>query len=106
MAMPMGHDLIRAHPADGLPSKRDHARDRILQHAGDGPHERRLARAVGADNGDGLAFVQGDIDAEQRLEIAVEGVSPWVSERSYLDPQVDLAGRRLESMIRRARRSR
>jgi hypothetical protein len=30
----------------------------IDQHAGNRPHECRLARAVGADNGDGLAFVE------------------------------------------------
>jgi hypothetical protein len=36
----------------------------IGQHTGDGAHERRLARAVGADNGDRLAFAKVDIDAE------------------------------------------
>jgi hypothetical protein len=43
----------------------------LMQDAGERPHECRFARAIGADNGDGLAFVEVDIDAEQRLEIPI-----------------------------------
>ena len=35
--------------------------------------EGRLAGAVGADDGDRLALVEREVDAEQRLEVAVEG---------------------------------
>ena len=36
--------------------------------------QRALARAVGADHGDHLARADFQVDAEQRLEVAVEGV--------------------------------
>jgi hypothetical protein len=89
IATPRGHDRIRGALPMGLPSSEIMHRDHS-QHTGDGPHERRLARAVGADDGDGLAFVQGDIDAEQRLEIAVVGGEIVCCQKpSYLDPQID-----------------
>ena len=42
------------------------------QRARDRAQEGRLARAVGADDGDRLAFIDGQIDVEECLEIAVE----------------------------------
>jgi hypothetical protein len=39
-------------------------------------HGRRLAGAVGPDQGDDLALVHVDVDAPQRLDFAVEGLDP------------------------------
>ncbi len=44
------------------------------QQAGECAQQRRLAGAVGADQADHLTPRNGDIDTEQGLEIAVEGV--------------------------------
>ena len=44
------------------------------QQPGDRAQERALAGAVGADDGDRLALVDLDVDVEQRLEVAIEGV--------------------------------
>jgi hypothetical protein len=70
-----GHDLGGLHAADGLAVELDHLARRIAL-AGDGGHERRLARAIGADDGDGLALVDMQVDPVERLEIAVEGGKP------------------------------
>ena len=53
-------DLVRPVPED--------PRDR--------PHERRLARADRADDRDGLAPVEPEVHAEERLEGALEGGEP------------------------------
>jgi len=50
------------------------------QCAGNSAQERRLAGAVGADDGHGLALLDRHIDIEQRLEVAVES-------RQILRPQ-------------------
>ena len=41
--------------------------------AEDRHHQRRLAGAVGADQGDDLAGIDLDVDALQRLDLAVSG---------------------------------
>ena len=56
----------------GAPSSSD-AVGGAVNEAGDGLQEGRLARPVGADDGDGLALLQRRVDAVQRLEVAVEG---------------------------------
>src|SRR5262249_57507032 len=51
--------------------------DRVAARAhrtGDAPEQRRLAGAVRADDGDGLTGGDLERDAEQRLEVAIEGV--------------------------------
>jgi hypothetical protein len=45
-----------------------------LRRAADGHQQGRLAGAVGADQGDDLALVHMQIDAAQRLDVAVERV--------------------------------
>jgi len=45
----------------------------IADQAGDRAQQRRFAGAVGTDHGDGLARVERHIDAEESLEVAVEG---------------------------------
>ena len=50
-----------------------HALGRGRQRAGNRAQKRGLAGAVGADDGDRLALLDGHIDVEQRLEVAVEG---------------------------------
>ncbi len=61
--------------------------------AGDGAQQRRLAGAVGADDGERLAGIETDVDAEQRLEVAVEGRQAVGFEQapSDLDAEIDLA---------------
>ena len=50
-----------------------HALGRGFQSAGHSAEERRLAGAVGADDGNRLALLDRYIDAEQGLEITVKG---------------------------------
>ena len=57
--------------SDRLPVEHHHLRSSI-QRAGNRAQECRLAGAVGADDGDGFALLDGDVDVEQRLEVAVE----------------------------------
>ena len=66
------HDLVRRLAPDRLTVEHHHLR-RSRQSAGDRAQKRGLAGAVGADDGDRLALLDGDIDVEQRLEVAVEG---------------------------------
>ena len=65
----------------------------VRQHAGNRAHQRRLAGAIGADDGDGLARLERHLDAEQRLEVAVaRGESSGLEQRpSDFDPEIDLA---------------
>ena len=58
---------------DVAPVEGDGARRRVDQ-AGDGLEEGRLAGAVGAEDGDHLAFLHLEVDAEQDLHTAVAGV--------------------------------
>ena len=79
MAMPSASMSGAGSAPIGAPSRRIDA-GRIVQHAGNRPHQRRLAGTIGADDGDGLARAQRDVDAEQRLEIAIVGGRVlWVS---------------------------
>ena len=70
------------------------------------PHERleerRLAGAVGADDRDGLAGRDLEIDAEQRLEVAVEGVEV-VDAQHALRSRLEALGARREILPRYAR---
>ena len=54
------------------PSKRDRALGR--DHPADGPQRGGLAGAVGAEDHDDLALVDGEVDAVQHLDRAVAGV--------------------------------
>ena len=66
-------DLVRRHAGDVLAGEDDRAAARARL-AEDRHHHRRLAGAVGADQGDDLAFVDVDVDALERLDLAVEGL--------------------------------
>ncbi len=72
MAMPSRTISCGVLPPIGSPSNNDHP-GRGLDGARDRAQKRRLAGAVGADDGDRLALLDGDVDLEQRLEVAVEG---------------------------------
>ena len=65
------HDLMRGASADRLAVEYHHV-VAAWQRARDRAQECGLAGAVGADDGDGLALLDGDVDIEKRLEIAVE----------------------------------
>ena len=65
------HHFVRRLVADRLAVEHHHV-GRGRQRAGDRAQKRGLAGAVGADDGDGLALLDGDVDIEQRLEVAVE----------------------------------
>src|SRR5262249_48922025 len=56
------------------------------QHPGDGLEESRLARAVRPDDRHGLAVLDRRRDAEQRLEVAVEGVEGVDGKQGHLTP--------------------
>ena len=58
--------------ADGLAIELDHLRIGC-QCARDGAQKRGLAGAIGADDGHRFALFNAQIDAEQGLEVAVEG---------------------------------
>jgi hypothetical protein len=64
---------VRGVLVDRLAVEKDLARGRPLK-PGDRPKERRLAAAVGADAGEGLAVLDRERDLEEGLEIAVEDV--------------------------------
>jgi hypothetical protein len=52
-----------------------------------GHHQRRLAGAVGADQGDDLAAIDLDVDVAQRLDLAIEGIDPLdIQERRHGRP--------------------
>ena len=63
---------MRAEAADRLAGERYGIRPGPIE-ARDGAQEGGLARAVGADHRGDLAFLQLEVDAEQRLEVAVVG---------------------------------
>ena len=66
-------DLVRRHLRDvaAVEGDRAFARARIAE---DRHHQRGLAGAVGADQRDDLAFVDVEVDALQRHDVAVEGL--------------------------------
>ena len=64
------HDLGRRQSADP-PAVQLHAFRGCGQQAGNGLEKRRLARPIGADDGQRLALLQSQVDAVQRLEVAV-----------------------------------
>ena len=66
-------DLMRRQVGDVAPVEDDRAAP-CARAAEDRHHRRRLAGAVGADQRDDLAFVDVDVDALQRLNLAVEGL--------------------------------
>ena len=55
------------------PAFEQHHVRRGIERARDRAQKCGLAGAVGADDGDRLAFFDGDVDIEQGLEVAVEG---------------------------------
>jgi hypothetical protein len=65
-------DLRRRQPCDVIALQRDGAGGDLC-HSGDGAHQGCLARAVRADDCDGLAFGQRHVDTEQGLEVAIMG---------------------------------
>lgn len=65
------HDIGRGQAADLAAVKADLAGS-VADQAGHRAQQRRLAGTIGADHGDGLALLQPHVDAEQRLEIAIE----------------------------------
>src|SRR4029453_6373504 len=70
-----GHDPVGRHAADRHLAMPD-AVGLGGKQAADRAQEGRLAGPIGTDDGDGLAAVDRDIDAEQRLGVAVEGRDP------------------------------
>ena len=80
-------DMRRRKPADRLAGEA-HRLARRRNEAGQGLQQRRFAGAVGADNGDGLAGLERDVDAVERLEVAVEGGEAGGREQAHTgDPR-------------------
>ena len=50
---------------------------------GEALEQRGLARAVGADDRDQLALRELEVDAEEGLGVAVEGLEAWVEQRGH-----------------------
>ncbi len=71
-AMPRPTRAVGGTPAERPPVEARRCRSRGAGRPGDGPQQRRLAGAVGADHGDRLALVDLERDVEQGLEVAVE----------------------------------
>ena len=69
---PSGDDLVGGAPGQRRAVEREGARAH-RQHAGDHPQQRRLAGAVGADDGHRLAALHAKPDVPQRGEVAVAG---------------------------------
>src|SRR5262249_3078220 len=67
------HDLEGGKAGDVRAVEADAAHAR-LRRAADRHQQRRLSGAVGADQGHDLALVDGQIDAMQRLDMAIEGM--------------------------------
>src|SRR6185437_1322764 len=66
-------DEVRGHLVQRLAFEADLAAPR-MQEAADRAQRRRLAGAVGADQGDDLLLLDGERDAFQRLDVVVEDV--------------------------------
>ena len=85
-AMPRATRWWAGTPSSDRPSKRmSPAGDG--HRAGDRLQQRRLAGAVGADDGDGSPGADGDRDVEQRLEVAVAGVDVVDLEQRHVRPR-------------------
>ena len=80
-------DLVRRHAGDVLAVELDMA-GAGARLAEDRHHQRRLAGAVGADQGDDLAGVDLEIDALQRLDLAVGGAQAADREQRSCDGAV------------------
>ena len=63
-----------ARPAGNILTAEDDPPARLRQHAGQRPDQRRLARAIGADNGDDRALFDVERHAVERLDVAVKHV--------------------------------
>ena len=63
-----------ARPAGNIGAAEDDAAARLRLHAGERADERRLAGAVGADDGDDRAFRDLERHAVERLHVAVEDI--------------------------------
>ena len=63
-----------ARPAGNIGIAENNAAARLALHAGDGADERRLAGAVGADNGDDRALFDLKRHAVERLHVAVKHI--------------------------------
>ena len=88
--------LLTALAGDVLSCKDDVAAPRRGQ-ADDRAQQRRLARSVGANDGDGLAFVDMERHAERRLEIAVEDVNVLKREQVHRPQSPDRLPERWET---------
>jgi hypothetical protein len=75
-------DLVRAPPGDVLALVDDTA-FAGLRAAEDGHHQRRLAGAVGADQRDDLAGIDGHVDAAKRDDVAVIGLDALDAEEGF-----------------------
>ena len=99
-------DLVRRHVGDVAAVEQDLARAGARP-AEDRHHQRRLAGAVGADQRDDLAGVDVEIDALQRLDLAVGGAQRRGSRAGAMQrsrPDLRLDGGRLPRPRRRDRR--
>jgi len=70
---PGAHRCARAGIAHVSPAERHRAGGR-RQQAGDGAQQRRLARAVGAEECDDLGTTDTEIDTVQHADLAVAGI--------------------------------
>jgi hypothetical protein len=70
---PEVHDLVRRHPADLAALETDRA-SRRPRTAADSHHQRRLAGAVGTDDGRNLPLRDVEVDALQRLDLSIIGL--------------------------------
>ncbi len=86
IAMPRATISAAGSAPIGWPSKHDLVGPAGKQ-AGDRPQQRDLAGAVGADDRDRLALLEREVDAEQRLEVAVEGGRARASASSGIRPR-------------------
>ena len=78
-------DLVGRHVGDVAAVEHDGAAGRLLD-AADGPQQRRLARAVGAQQGDDLALLDVEVDAEQHLHAVVFDVDVAAHEQLAAPP--------------------
>ena len=79
------HDAMRGRGDQVGAFHGDRARARADQ-AGDHPHQGGLAGAIGADYADGLAGLDLEADAEQRLESAVARIDRFEFEHVCARP--------------------
>ena len=87
-----GGDLVRRGVGDVAPVEDDRAAVGLDQ-PGDGLEQRRLAGAVGAEQGDDLALADLEVDAEQHLHVAVGDVE--LADEQQLGPALPALVQRL-----------